>query len=123
MDYIEEIKVYIKVNENNEITEVNSEVFIKDFDQWIYIDKGVGDKYHHAQNHYFNRPIIGDNGDYKYLYINGQVLEKDNAQNNGVGHIENTLTEAGVSIEQDNEELAEETPNDDCGANDGATGA
>ena len=95
MDYIEEIeliKVYIKVNEKNEITEVNSEVFIKDFDQWIYIDKGVGDKYHHAQNHYFDNPIMDDNGDYKYLYINGQVLEKDNAQNNGVEYIENTLT-------------------------------
>lgn len=38
----------------------------------------------------------------------------------GVEYIENTLTQAGVPIEEEVEELAEENPNDDCGANDGA---
>ena len=41
----------------------------------------------------------------------------------GVEYIENTLTQAGVPVEEEVEELAEEQSNDDCGENDGATEA
>ena len=34
------IKVYIKINENNEIIEINSEIFIDDLTGWIKIDSG-----------------------------------------------------------------------------------
>ena len=70
------VKVYIKVNENHEITEVNSEIFIDDYNGFIEIDQGSGDKYVHAQNNYFDKPLIDDEGNYNYLFINGKVYER-----------------------------------------------
>lgn len=70
------IKVYIKVNTNNEITDINSEIFIEDINGWICIDEGYGDKYSHAQSQYFDNPIVNDEGKYNYLYINGKVYER-----------------------------------------------
>jgi hypothetical protein len=67
------IKVYIKVNENNEIVEVGSSIFIKDLIGWIEIDSGFGDKFAHAQTQYFDNPLINDEGGYNYRYINGEI--------------------------------------------------
>ena len=67
------IKVYIKVNDKNEITEVGSSIFIKDLTGWIEIDSGFGDKYAHAQSQYFEKPLINDNGVYNYKYINNKI--------------------------------------------------
>lgn len=69
-------KVYIKINEQNEIIDVGSSIFIEDITDWIYIDEGIGDKYVHAQNNYFDKPIIDENDNYVYLFINGEVIEK-----------------------------------------------
>lgn len=62
------IKVYVKVNGNNEIVEVGSSIFIKDLTSWIEIDSGFGDKYAHAQSQYFDKPLINDEGKYNYCY-------------------------------------------------------
>lgn len=62
------IKVYIKINENNEITHVGSSIFIKDLTGWIEIDSGYGDKYAHAQSQYFDKPLINYDGKYNYKY-------------------------------------------------------
>ena len=67
------IKVYIKVNDKNEITEVASSIFIKDLTGWIEIDSGFGDKYAHAQSQYFDKPLINENGVYNYKYINNKI--------------------------------------------------
>lgn len=69
-------KVYIKVNTNHEIIEVNSSVFIEDYTDFILIDEGTGDKYAHAQNNYFDKPLKDEEGNYNYLYINGKVYER-----------------------------------------------
>lgn len=69
-------KVYIKINNNHEITDINSSIFIEDFDGWIFIDEGVGDKYVHAQHNYLDKPIINEEGNYNYLYINGKIYER-----------------------------------------------
>ena len=69
--------VYIKTNANNEVIEINSEVFIKDFSGWILIDENVlGDKGAHAQGHYLDEPIMNENGEYNYIYYLGSVLRK-----------------------------------------------
>lgn len=47
------IGVYVKKDENGNILEVNSDIFIKNFDGWEKIDEGYGDKYAHAQSQYF----------------------------------------------------------------------
>lgn len=70
----EKIGVYIKTNADGYITEVGSDIFIKDLTGWIRIDSGRGDKYAHAQGMYFDKPLINDNGTYNYKYVNGYMM-------------------------------------------------
>ena len=67
-------EVYIQTNENGYIVAVNSSAFLTDINGWIKIDEGYGDKYHHAQNNYFDKPIITESGVYRYKY-DGVVRE------------------------------------------------
>jgi hypothetical protein len=69
------IGVYIKLNHNKEIIDINSDVFILDFSNWIKIDEGYGDKYAHAQNNYFPKRIVNEKGIYNYKYLNGRIYE------------------------------------------------
>lgn len=69
------IKVYIKIDNNSNITAVNSGIFISDLMSWIEIDEGNGDKYAHAQGNYFKKPLINDNGCHNYKYENNSVRE------------------------------------------------
>jgi hypothetical protein len=70
----ENVKVYIKVNENNEIIDIGSSDFIRDYTGWIYIDEGVGDKYRHSQSSYLDNPIINELGQYVYKYENNEII-------------------------------------------------
>lgn len=75
-EYIEQpIKVYVKVNDKNEIVEINSDIFIQDITGWIEIDSGFGDKYAHSQSQYFDKPLVDDEGNYNYKYENKKVGE------------------------------------------------
>lgn len=69
------IKVYVKVNTNNEIIEVGSSIFIQDTTGWVEIDSGFGDKYAHAQSQYFEKPLMNDDGTYNYKLENNKVKE------------------------------------------------
>lgn len=70
-------KVYVRLD-GNKIVEVNSDEFIHDLSGWVQIDEGEGDKYHHAQNHYFPLPIKDfDNGKYRYGWDGAKVIELD----------------------------------------------
>ncbi len=71
----EKISVYIKTNSDGYITEVGSDIFIKDFTGWIKIDEGDGDKYAHAQSQYFDKPLVSENGNYNYKFENSIVKE------------------------------------------------
>lgn len=71
-------KVFIKINANKEITAVNSSEFLPDTEGWIEIDSGIGDKYHHAQNNYFDKPLTDENGLYNYKFVDGAVNERTN---------------------------------------------
>ena len=77
-EFMEEdlITVYIKTDENNNIIDINSSIFLTDLTGWTEIDSGAGDKYAHAQGNYFNKPLINENGVYNYKYIDGVVIEK-----------------------------------------------
>lgn len=68
-------EVYVKPNENGYITAVNSSAFLTDTSGWIKIDEGYGDKYHHAQGNYFDKPIYTESGVYRYKYDNGVARE------------------------------------------------
>lgn len=62
------ISVYVKTNADGYITEVGSDIFIKNLNGWTKIDENYGDRYAHAQSQYFDKPLINDNGTYNYKY-------------------------------------------------------
>lgn len=69
-------KVYIKIDESNRVIDINSDLFITDFTDWIKIDSGVGDKYTHAQVNYLNDVLTTEDGYYKYKYENEKVVKR-----------------------------------------------
>lgn len=68
--------VYIRMNDQSRITAINSSAFLPDPTGWTEIDSGYGDKYHHAQNHYFDQPIYTDEGIPRYKLVNGAPVER-----------------------------------------------
>lgn len=60
------IGVYVRTDSQNNIIEINSDIFIRDLTGWIKIDEGQGDRYAHAQSQYFDKPLVDDNGNYNY---------------------------------------------------------
>ena len=69
-------KVYAKINSENYITAVNSSEFLADLTGWIEIDEGNGDKYHHAQGNYFEKPLYEEHGVPVYKLENGVAVER-----------------------------------------------
>ena len=67
--------VYVKPNSNGYITAVNSSAFLTDTADWVEIDSGYGDKYHHAQGIYFPEPIMTWGGAYRYKLVDGKPVE------------------------------------------------
>lgn len=68
--------VYVKVDESNRIMAINSSEFLTDVTGWTGIDSGYGDKYHHAQGNYFDKPIIDMRGIYRYKLVDGKPIER-----------------------------------------------
>lgn len=69
--------VYIKIDNDNNIIDIDSDFILNDLTGWIKIDEGYGDKYGHAQQHYLDKPLTYY-GKYNYKYINGEIVEIDN---------------------------------------------
>lgn len=67
--------VYVKPNDSGYITAVNSSAFLPDTTDWVEIDSGYGDKYHHAQGNYFHEPIYTMGGAYRYKLVDGKAVE------------------------------------------------
>lgn len=73
---IEEYIVYVKVDEENRIIAINSSAFLSDVEGWIEIDRGSGDKYHHAQGNYLDNFLMDDRCVYRYKLEDGAVVER-----------------------------------------------
>ena len=58
--------VYIKMDNTNRITAIDSSAFLSDTTGWTEIDSGYGDKYHHAQGNYFPQPLYDERGIKRY---------------------------------------------------------
>ena len=67
--------VYVNPDSNGYITAVSSSAFLADLTDWVEIDRGYGDKCHHAQGNYFPLPIITLGGAYRYKLVDGQPVE------------------------------------------------
>ena len=68
--------VYVKVDESNRVTSINSSAFLADVTGWTEIDSGYGDKYHHAQGNYFPRPLYDERGICRYKLVDGRRVER-----------------------------------------------
>lgn len=68
--------VYIKTDSQSRITTINSSAFLTDLTDWIEIDSGYGDKYHHTQGNYFPLPIYTDEGIPRYKLVDGVPVER-----------------------------------------------
>ena len=68
--------VYVKVDESNRVTSINSSAFLADVTGWTEIDSGYGDKYHHAQGNYFDKPLCDERGIYRYKLVDGKPVER-----------------------------------------------
>lgn len=69
-------KVYVKTNTDGIITAINSSAFLSDTTGWTEIDEGSTDKYHHAQGHYLDNPIVDDFGLYNYKLVDNKLVER-----------------------------------------------
>lgn len=70
------IRVYVRTDENGRIIAVNSSVFLPALSGWMKIDEGHGDRYHHAQGNYFDKPIMDERGIYRYKLVDGKPVER-----------------------------------------------
>ena len=70
------MRVYIKIDSENRVTAVKSEIFISDTSDWIEIDNGDGVRFVHAQGNYLPKPITDENGVYRYKFENGAICER-----------------------------------------------
>ena len=68
--------VYASVNDTGLIICVNSSAFLPDTTGWTEIDSGYGDKYHHAQSNYFDKPLCDERGICRYKLVNGRTVER-----------------------------------------------
>lgn len=69
MEEIKEI-VYVKTDKDGVITAIDSSAFISGAG-WTEIDRGEGDKYHHAQGHYLEHGLTDADGLYNYKLVGG----------------------------------------------------
>ncbi len=67
--------VYCKTNDNGYITAVNSSAFLQTTMGWAQIDEGTGDKFHHPQGNYFDKPILTQSGVWRYRLVDGTPVE------------------------------------------------
>ena len=68
--------VYVKVDESNRVTSINSSAFLADITGWTEIDSGYGDRFHHAQGNYFDKPLCDERGIYRYKLVDGRLVER-----------------------------------------------
>lgn len=70
-------QVYVRVNENNVIIQIESNLTLSDTSGFIYLCEGAGDKYAHAQGNYFpkEKPIMNIDGTYNYKLVNNIPVE------------------------------------------------
>lgn len=75
--YLEEpYRVYVQTDARGCIVNINSSAFLDNIEGWIEIDRGYGDKYHHAQGNYFPDGLYTMEGIPRYIIIDGAAMER-----------------------------------------------
>ncbi len=94
-------KIYVKTDISGNITAINSFDFISDVTDWTLIDEGTGDKYHHAQNNYLDKPLTDENGIYNYKLVDGRIIERtkeDKAPNLALANASREIAELKTKL-------------------------
>lgn len=102
--------IYIKLDDENRITAVNSSAFLLDVTEWTEIDSGYGDKYHHAQGNYFPMPIMDMRGICRYKLEDGKPVERTQEEMDAdyvEPEIQLTSEDRIAALEKENAELKE----------------
>ena len=73
---MDEYLVYIRVDDAGRVVDINSSAFLTDTDGWVQIDRGHGDRFHHAQGNYLHGPLVDERGVYRYKLADGAVVER-----------------------------------------------
>ena len=73
---MDEYLVYIRVDDAGRVVDINSSAFLTDTDGLVQIDRGHGDRYHHAQGNYLPGPLVDERGVYRYKLADGAVVER-----------------------------------------------
>lgn len=68
--------VYVKTDDKQRIIAINSDAFLPDTDRWARIDEGFGDRFHHAQGNYLDKPIMDERGIFRYKLEDGVPVER-----------------------------------------------
>lgn len=68
--------VYVKTDEQQRIIAINSDAFLPDTDGWTRIDEGFGDRFHHAQCNYLDKPIRDRRFICRYKLVDGKPVER-----------------------------------------------
>lgn len=79
---MDKYKVYVKTDDKGRITAINSNAFLSSLEGWQEIDCGLGDKYHHAQGNYFDKPLFDDRGLFNYALVDGKPVERTEEEKN-----------------------------------------
>ena len=93
--------VYIKVDADNRITDINSSAFIADYSGWIEIDRGDGDRYHHAQGNYLDKPVTDEHGRHNYRYSSGIIEEIPENEKPPVPEFEEPIPQEEINLDFD----------------------
>lgn len=72
-------KVLAQTDDTGRVTAINSNAFVSG-DGWAQIDEGAGDRYHHAQNNYLQKPLMDERGVYRYKLVDGMVTQRTQAE-------------------------------------------
>lgn len=73
-------KVLVRVDAAGRVVEINSSAFITNTDGWVEIDRGMGDKFHHAQGNYLESPLMDERGLFLYKLESGKAVKRSAAE-------------------------------------------
>lgn len=73
---MENYRVYVRVDENSRVVAINSNIFLQDAEGWVEIDRGYGDRYHHAQSNYLTEPLMDVRGICRYKLEGGKIVQR-----------------------------------------------
>ena len=68
--------VYIRIDENGCIIDINSDAFLYPTSLWVKIDSGYDDRCHYAESGYFDKSIRDERGIWRYKLVDGKPVER-----------------------------------------------